>query len=155
MYNLCNCCTGRRCVLGLATGSTPMQIYSKLIRAHKKGLSFSHVTTFNLDEYYPMKAEALQSYHRFMQEHLFKHIDIDPENIHIPDGEIEESQIAQWAPQIWNSIDLFLEIILHKENVGTILSCQMVLCMENLHCSAPNLILWAEICIDRSTVQPL
>ena len=78
---------GKDCVLGLATGSTPIQVYSELIRLHKEeGLSFKHVTTFNLDEYYPMQPNELQSYHRFMREHLFDHIDIDPQNIHIPDG---------------------------------------------------------------------
>ena len=77
---------GKKCVLGLATGSTPMQIYRELVREHRAGLSFSHVVTFNLDEYYPMSPDALQSYYRFMHEHLFDHIDIDPANVHIPDG---------------------------------------------------------------------
>ena len=86
---------GKKCVLGLATGSTPMQVYRKLVKSHKEGLSFRHVTTFNLDEYFPMKADALQSYHRFMHEHLFSHIDIQPGNIHIPDGDIEPSRIQQ------------------------------------------------------------
>lgn len=72
-----------------------MQIYSKLVKAHREGLSFSHVTTFNLDEYYPMEADALQSYHRFMHEHLFEHVDILPENIHIPDGSVAASDIAK------------------------------------------------------------
>ena len=85
---------GKKCVLGLATGSTPMQIYRKLVKAYQKGLSFRHVVTFNLDEYYPMEPDALQSYHLFMQEHLFKHIDILPENIHIPDGAVSAAEVA-------------------------------------------------------------
>ena len=77
----------QKTVLGLATGSTPVGIYDELIRLHtEEQLSFKHVITFNLDEYWPMEPDALQSYHRFMREHLFDHIDIPPENIHIPNG---------------------------------------------------------------------
>ena len=68
---------GENAVLGLATGSTPTRVYDELIRLHKdEGLSFKNVVTFNLDEYYPMKPDELQSYVRFMREHLFDHIDI-------------------------------------------------------------------------------
>jgi glucosamine-6-phosphate deaminase len=78
---------GQRCVLGLATGSTPVGVYNELVRLHKEeGLSFKNVVTFNLDEYYPMQPLELQSYHRFMHEHLFDRIDIPRENVHIPDG---------------------------------------------------------------------
>ena len=85
---------GRQCVLGLATGSTPVRVYDELIRQHKEeGLSFQNVVTFNLDEYYPMQAHELQSYRRFMNEHLFDHIDIKPENIHIPDGTLPVEQV--------------------------------------------------------------
>lgn len=78
---------GKPCVLGLATGSSPITIYRELVRYHLiEGVSFKHVITFNLDEYYPMNPDDLQSYVRFMHEHLFDHIDISPENIHIPDG---------------------------------------------------------------------
>lgn len=86
---------GQKCVLGLATGSTPMQIYRELIRLHKAGLSFAHVVTFNLDEYYPMDPHALQSYHRFMREHLFDHIDMQPSNIHLPDGELPLADVPR------------------------------------------------------------
>ena len=73
---------GRRPVLGLATGSTPIGIYRELIRMHRdEGLSFAEVVTFNLDEYYPMAKESIHSYHRFMWENLFSHIDIDPAEI--------------------------------------------------------------------------
>ncbi|MGI9551588.1 MAG: glucosamine-6-phosphate deaminase [Aurantibacter sp.] len=77
------------CVLGLATGSSPIRVYEELVRMHQEeGLSFSNVVTFNLDEYLPMEKDNHQSYWYFMHEHLFNHIDIPPENIHIPDGTI-------------------------------------------------------------------
>lgn len=76
------------CVLGLATGSTPVGMYKKLVEKHKAGeLDFSGVVTFNLDEYYPLSADNNQSYHYFMNENLFSHINVKPENIHIPNGE--------------------------------------------------------------------
>ena len=76
-----------RCVLGLATGSTPLGIYRELIRRHQAGeVSFQHVVTFNLDEYYPMPADSPHSYRRYMWENLFQHLDIPPEQVHIPDG---------------------------------------------------------------------
>lgn len=89
---------GARCVLGLATGSTPTQVYGELIRMHRdEKLSFANVVTFNLDEYWPMKPEALQSYRRFMNEHLFDHIDIDPANTHVPDGTIAFEEIRPYC----------------------------------------------------------
>ncbi len=73
--------------LGLATGSTPIGLYKELIRMHKEeGLDFSTVITFNLDEYIGLIPEHDQSYHYFMHENLFKHININPKNIHVPDG---------------------------------------------------------------------
>lgn len=85
-------------VLGLATGSTPTQVYDELVRKHKEeGLSFKHVITFNLDEYYPMAPEAHQSYVHFMHEYLFNHIDIDPKNIHIPDGTLKKDAITEFC----------------------------------------------------------
>jgi glucosamine-6-phosphate deaminase len=75
------------CILGLATGSSPVKVYEELIRLHKEeGLSFSNVITFNLDEYYPMEKNNIQSYDYFMHEHLFNHVNIVLENINIPDG---------------------------------------------------------------------
>ena len=75
-------------MLGLATGSTPKTLYEELVRCTKKrGLSFKNVITFNLDEYYPIH-NVIQSYNSFMHRHLFDHIDIDPKNIHIPNGEL-------------------------------------------------------------------
>lgn len=74
-------------VLGLATGRTPLRLYRELIRFHRaEGLSFRRVTTFNLDEYVGLSATHPQSYRRFMQEHLFQHIDIGPDRTHVPDG---------------------------------------------------------------------
>ena len=67
------------CVLGLATGSTPKTLYAELVRMHKlEGLSFKNVITFNLDEYYPIEKEALQSYHNYMHRLLFNQVDINP-----------------------------------------------------------------------------
>ena len=89
---------GEKCVLGLATGSSPINVYEELVRMHKEeGLSFKNVITFNLDEYYPMHKSNTQSYWYFMHEHLFNHIDILPENIHIPNGEIPSSEIYQFC----------------------------------------------------------
>ena len=86
---------GRQTVLGLATGSTPVAVYDELIRLHQEEeLSFQTVITFNLDEYWPMEPAALQSYHRFMREHLFDHIDIPAENVHIPDGQLARQDVA-------------------------------------------------------------
>ena len=91
---------GKNTVLGLATGSTPTEVYSELIRLHKEeGLSFEHVITFNLDEYYPMDPDSLQSYVRFMNEHLFDHIDIPEEQIHIPDGTLAEEEVGEYCRQ--------------------------------------------------------
>lgn len=88
----------KSCVLGLATGSSPIKVYEELVRMHKEeGLSFSNVTTFNLDEYYPMKKENNQSYFHFMHQHLFNHIDIAPENVHIPDGTINFEDLNQYC----------------------------------------------------------
>src|ERR671925_733968 len=85
---------GRQTVLGLATGSTPIGVYRELIRMHREeGLSFAHVVTFNLDEYYPMRPDSIHSYHRFMWENLFAHVDIKRENIHIPRGDTPREDI--------------------------------------------------------------
>lgn len=91
---------GKNFVLGLATGSTPVSVYNELVRLHQEeGLSFSNVITFNLDEYYPMQHDALQSYVRFMWEHLFDHIDIEPHNVNIPDGTLDEADVPGFCQQ--------------------------------------------------------
>lgn len=74
-------------VLGLPTGSTPIPVYERLVQAYNNGdISFKNVKTFNMDEYVGLTPDHPQSYHYFMQENLFKHVDIHPENINIPDG---------------------------------------------------------------------
>lgn len=74
-------------VLGLATGSTPEPMYAELIRIHREGkLDFSRVTTFNLDEYLGLSPDHPASYHRFMHEKLFDHINVSKDRIYIPDG---------------------------------------------------------------------
>jgi glucosamine-6-phosphate deaminase len=76
-----------RCVLGLATGSTPLGTYAELVRMHREeGLDFSRVVTFNLDEYVGLAANHPQSYRYFMQQHLLDHINVDPRDTHVPDG---------------------------------------------------------------------
>ncbi len=86
---------GAPCVLGLATGSTPLGVYRELVRLHREAaLSFRHVITFNLDEYWPMDPASPHSYHRFMHEHLFAHVDIDPANVHLPSGVTPPDAVA-------------------------------------------------------------
>lgn len=86
------------CVLGLATGSSPKSVYKELIRLHKEeGLSFKNVITFNLDEYYPMKPDAVQSYVRFMRENLFDHINIPVGQTHVPDGLIAPDEVEAYC----------------------------------------------------------
>jgi glucosamine-6-phosphate deaminase len=90
----------RPCVLGLATGSTPTRLYEELVRLHREeGLSFQDVITFNLDEYFPMPPNSLQSYVRFMHEYLFDHIDIPAGQIHIPNGTVPQEQVAEFCRQ--------------------------------------------------------
>lgn len=89
---------GKQAVLGLATGSTPKSVYAELVRMHKQeGLSFQNVVTFNLDEYYPMEPDSLQSYVYFMKEHLFNHVDIAQENWHVPDGTIPLDKVPEYC----------------------------------------------------------
>jgi glucosamine-6-phosphate deaminase len=88
----------RKIVLGLATGSTPLSVYSELIRIHKEeGISFSNVIVFNLDEYFPMQSDDNRSYHHFMQVHLFDHLDIPSDQIHIPNGSILSSEADKYC----------------------------------------------------------
>lgn len=94
------------CVLGLATGSSPIKLYNELVRMHKEeGLSFKNVITFNLDEYLPMAKKSEQSYHYFMHHHLFDHIDINPNNIHIPDGTLKTEEIEKFCKKYEQAID--------------------------------------------------
>ncbi|MDQ2719991.1 MAG: glucosamine-6-phosphate deaminase [Bacteroidota bacterium] len=87
---------GEKAVIGLATGSTPKSLYEELVRMHNdEGLSFKNVITFNLDQYYPMEADALNSYHYFMRKYLFEQTDIDPENYFLPNGTIPKEKIKE------------------------------------------------------------
>ena len=87
-------------VLGLATGSTPVGIYRELIRLHRdEGLDWSRVVTFNLDEYYPMSPDSVHSYHRFMWENLFSHVNIRRENVHIPRGDLPRNAIEAYCAE--------------------------------------------------------
>jgi glucosamine-6-phosphate deaminase len=85
-----------KCVIGLSTGSSPKTLYAELVRMHKQeGLSFKNVVTFNLDQYYPMEANALQSYHYFMRKYLFEQTDIDPDNYFLPDGTLPKEKVKE------------------------------------------------------------
>lgn len=87
---------GEMAVIGLATGSTPIPLYAELVKMHQEeGLSFKNVITFNLDQYYPIHADDVHSYHYFMRKNLFEKTDIDPNNYHLPDGMISKEKIKQ------------------------------------------------------------
>jgi glucosamine-6-phosphate deaminase len=94
------------CVLGLATGSSPKSVYAELVRMHREeGLSFRNVISYNLDEYYPMEPDALQSYVRFMREQLFDHVDIPKGNYHLPDGTVPPQKIREYCDAYERRID--------------------------------------------------
>jgi glucosamine-6-phosphate deaminase len=85
-----------RCVLGLATGSTPLGVYRELIRRHAAGeVDFSRVVTFNLDEYYPMSPESPHSYRRYMWENFFAHVGMKPEQVHLPAGDTPIDRVPE------------------------------------------------------------
>jgi glucosamine-6-phosphate deaminase len=97
---------GEKAVLGLATGSSPVTVYNELVRMHKEeGLSFKSVVTFNLDEYYPISSCALQSYVRFMNEHLFDHVDMLPGNANVPDGTIAREKVLDYCKNYERQIE--------------------------------------------------
>lgn len=107
---------GKKTVIGLATGSSPKSLYAELVRMHKnEGLSFKNVITFNLDQYYPMDKDALQSYHYFMRKNLFEQTDIDPNNYHLPDGMIPKDKVKEhclnYEKQIEDAGGLDLQIL--------------------------------------------
>jgi glucosamine-6-phosphate deaminase len=115
----------RPAVLGLATGHTPIGVYRELIRMHRQeGLDLSDVVTFNLDEYWPMTADVLQSYHRWMHENFFAHVNIPARNIHIPDGSAPREQVEEvcrsyeWAIEQAGLIDLQLLGIGRTGHIG-------------------------------------
>jgi len=96
---------GQNAVLGLPTGSTPVGVYRELIRMHREeGLDFSGVVTFNLDEYYGLRPDSLQSYHRWMHEALLDHVNIPEENVHIPDGTVPPERIEAYCREYEEAI---------------------------------------------------
>ncbi|WP_281229078.1 glucosamine-6-phosphate deaminase [Flavobacterium aquiphilum] len=107
------------CVLGLATGSSPKGLYAELVRLHKEeGLSFKNVVSFNLDEYYPMEPDSINSYVRFMKELLFDQVDILPENVNIPDGTLSKEEIADFCANYEAKIEALGGIDLQILGIG-------------------------------------
>ncbi|OYP35983.1 glucosamine-6-phosphate deaminase [Rhodopirellula sp. MGV] len=97
---------GRTCVLGLATGSTVVNVYSALVRMHQEqGLSFANVAVCVLDEFLPMSAESLQSHVRFINEHLLDHVDVPKDRTFIPDGTTEQEQLAEYCVRFEKRIE--------------------------------------------------
>jgi glucosamine-6-phosphate deaminase len=110
---------GEQTVLGLATGVTPIGVYAELVRLHnEEGLSFKNVITFNLDEYYPMRPNAAQSYVTFMNENLFDHVDIDRANVHIPNGTLKQDDIAAFCLNYERQINALGGIDLQVLGIG-------------------------------------
>lgn len=110
---------GKIIVLGLATGSTPKTLYAELVKLHKiEGLSFQNVITFNLDEYYPIDKNAIQSYYRFMHQHLFDLVDIKKENIHIPSGEWQKDDIKKYCLEYEKQIENYGGIDIQILGIG-------------------------------------
>ncbi|MDX5422524.1 MAG: glucosamine-6-phosphate deaminase [Hymenobacteraceae bacterium] len=110
---------GETAVLGLATGATPVKVYAELVRMHREeDLSFKNVVTFNLDEYYPMQPTAAQSYVTFMNENLFDHIDIDKDNVHIPDGTLPQEEIHDFCLEYERKIESFGGLDLQILGIG-------------------------------------
>ncbi len=107
------------CILGLATGSSPKGLYAELVRLHKEEkLSFRNVISFNLDEYYPMEPDSINSYVRFMKEQLFNHIDILPENFYVPDGLLSKEAIADYCDQYEAKIEALGGLDLQVLGIG-------------------------------------
>src|SRR5690554_2476746 len=93
-------------VLGLATGNSPLLVYKELIRYHREeGLSFKNVVTFNLDEYYPMGKKDDHSYNHFIFENFLSQIDVRPENVHIPDGELPLNEVDRYCKDYDDKIE--------------------------------------------------
>lgn len=115
--------TKPRAKLGLATGSTPVGLYGKLIEMHNEGLvSFSHVTTYNLDEYVGLPENHKESYRTFMNEKLFNHVDINIEQTHVPNGNAEdlEAECRRYDLMLEENgpVDLQLLGIGHNGHIG-------------------------------------
>ena len=102
-----------KAVLGLATGSTPLPVYGRLVSMHKAGdLSFARVHTYNLDEYYPIHPSNPNSYRAYMHRHLFGHVDIAPNHAHVLDGTVPEAFVAAHAAEFerWIEADGGLDL---------------------------------------------
>ena len=111
---------GEKCILGLATGSSPRDVYAELVKLHKnEGLSFKNVITFNLDEYYPMDENSVNSYRRFMREALFNHVDIDADNCHVPDGSLDKDKIQEYCTAYESKIEKLGGIDLQLLGIGS------------------------------------
>jgi len=96
----------QKCILGLATGSSPITVYEELVNIHKREkLSFKNVITFNLDEYYPISSKNTESYYTFMHQHLFDHVDINKENINIPRGDLKKNEIEKYCKSYESKIE--------------------------------------------------
>ncbi|MBM3264385.1 MAG: glucosamine-6-phosphate deaminase [candidate division Zixibacteria bacterium] len=105
-------------ILGLATGSTPIGVYRELITRHRQGVSFRNVVTFNLDEYYPMTPVSLQSYHRYMRENLFAHLDIPEDQIFIPRGDLPREAMMEHCAWYEQQIEKFGGIGIQLLGIG-------------------------------------
>ena len=107
------------CVLGLTTGSTPISLFTELLRLHREeGLSFKNVVSFNLDEYYPFDKTALQSSYHFMHRLLYNYIDIDPTNIPIPDGNLPKEEVKKYCESHEKQIETSGGIDLQIPEIG-------------------------------------
>ena len=109
----------KSCVIGFATGSSPLLVYQEIVKIHQtESLSFKNVVAFNLDEYYGIKKDDINSYHHFMNENLFDHIDIPKENIYIPSGEISEREIKKFCSSYEKQIEQYGGIDLQLLGIG-------------------------------------
>jgi glucosamine-6-phosphate deaminase len=110
---------GQPAVLGLPTGSTPIGVYRELIRMHKdENLDFSNVITFNLDEYWPIEPNSIHSYHRFMRETFFDHVNIPEDNIHIPQGNIAREDVEAFCDEYEQDVEKVGGIDLQLLGIG-------------------------------------
>ncbi|HEY5313008.1 MAG TPA: glucosamine-6-phosphate deaminase [Pirellulales bacterium] len=110
---------GQKAVLGLPTGSTPLGVYRELIRMHREdGLDFAGVITFNLDEYYGIQPDQLQSYHRWMFENFFDHVNIPRKNVYIPDGTVPLDDIEERCRRYEDTIERVGGIDLQLLGIG-------------------------------------
>ncbi|SVE23899.1 uncharacterized protein METZ01_LOCUS476753, partial [marine metagenome] len=97
---------GKKTILGLATGSTPLPVYTELVRLHREeNLSFMEVVTFNLDEYYGLSTDHPESYYQFMWQRLFSKVDIPKNQVHLPSGTVERSKVYKFCASYEEEIE--------------------------------------------------